>query len=254
MRNFTTSLLLLGILFLITCGIYPLALWCVGQTLFSFQANGSMLHDHSGNIIGSKLIAQKFVKDQYFQPRPSAANYDASASTSSALAPSNYALRVRIARLLGPIVKYDDGKLVAPDIISWVQQNKQQGVSNKVKAWESIFPHIDEKIANKDIPAAYFDLWREDHPDVELQKLPADMVTTSASGLDPHISLPNAELQLERVAAAIATKENKDPKVVTAEIHNILQSHTQAPLAGLVGESFVNVLEVNLELQQKYSL
>jgi K+-transporting ATPase ATPase C chain len=59
------------------------------------------------------------MKDEYFQPRPSAASYDASASASSTYAASNYLLRDRIARTLGPIVTYKDGpkagQSVGPD-------------------------------------------------------------------------------------------------------------------------------------------
>ena len=71
----------------------PTAAWCTGP---------------DGKPVGSLLIAQPFTKDEYFQPRPSAASYDASASASSALAASNYALRDRVARMLGPIVKYQE--------------------------------------------------------------------------------------------------------------------------------------------------
>ena len=82
--------------------LYPLVLWAVGQTFFPFQANGSLLKGPDGKPVGSRLIAQPFTKDEYFQPRPSAASYDASASASSSLAASNYALRDRVARALGP--------------------------------------------------------------------------------------------------------------------------------------------------------
>ena len=86
---------------IVCCGIYPVSLWLVGQTFFPFQANGSLLLDSNNTPIGSLLIAQPFTKDEYFQPRPSAASYDASASSSSALAASNYALRNRVANSLG---------------------------------------------------------------------------------------------------------------------------------------------------------
>jgi len=81
-------------------------LWLIGQTLFPFQTNRSILRDSGGKVIGSLLVAQPFTKDEYFQPRPSAASYDATASTSSGYGASNYALRDRVARALGPIVTY----------------------------------------------------------------------------------------------------------------------------------------------------
>ena len=65
-----------------------------------------MVKGPDGKIVGSRLIAQPFTKDEYFQPRPSAPSYDASASASSSLAALNYALRDRVAHTLGPIVAY----------------------------------------------------------------------------------------------------------------------------------------------------
>lgn|SRR5487761_1407928 len=86
----------------ICCIIYPLSLWIVGQTFFPSSANGSMIMGPGGKPVGSLLIAQPFAKDEYFWPRPSAASYDASASASSTLCASNYLLRDRVARMLGP--------------------------------------------------------------------------------------------------------------------------------------------------------
>lgn len=119
-NNLVKSLRLLGLTVVICCLVYPLAVWAIGQTFFPFSANGSMVNGPDGKPVGSLLIAQPFTKDEYFQPRPSAASYDASASTSSALFASNYMLRYRVAQRLGPIVKYKGGpkagQLVAPDI------------------------------------------------------------------------------------------------------------------------------------------
>ena len=131
MRYISKSILLLLITVVLVCGIYPAAVWAVGRLFFPFQAEGSLLIGPDGQPVGSKLIAQPFTKDEYFQPRPSAASYDASASASSTLAPSNYALRDRVARTLGPIVKYRSGtkagQLVAPDVEAWFQQDRYQG-------------------------------------------------------------------------------------------------------------------------------
>ena len=78
------------------------------------------------------------------------------------------------------------------------------------------------------------------------------MVTTSGSGLDPHITLENAEYQLDRVASKWATDTKRDPAQVRSEIEQILQIEAFAPLGGLVGEKMINVLQVNLELTKHY--
>src|SRR5271169_3187418 len=108
-KYISKSLVLLASAVLICCVIYPFVLWAIGQTLFPFQSNGSLLKGPDGTVVGSRLIAQPFTKDEYFQPRPSAASYDASASASSTYAASNYLLRNRVAGTLGPIVKYQSG-------------------------------------------------------------------------------------------------------------------------------------------------
>jgi K+-transporting ATPase ATPase C chain len=103
-----------------------------------------------------------------------------------------------------------------------------------------------------DIQSIFFDMWRQDHPAAVLQNIPGDLVTTSGSGLDPDITLENAEYQLDRVAAKWAADTKRDPSAIRSEIDQILQADAKAPLAGLVGEKFVNVLEVNLELRKRY--
>ena len=97
MRNIIKSLFLLTATVVICAIAYPLAVWAIGQTFFPFTANSSIVNGPDGKPVGSLQIAQPFTKDGYFWPRPSAASYDASASTSSALAASNYTLRNRVA-------------------------------------------------------------------------------------------------------------------------------------------------------------
>lgn len=333
LKYLSKSIWLLFFAVVLCCGVYPAALWAIGQVFFPFQANGSLLQDADGHVVGSQLIAQPFTKDEYFQPRPSACSYDASASSSSALAPSNYALRNRVATALGPIVKYKggpkDAQPVAPDIEQWFQQDQYQGGSNIVaqwadahnslaQAWVTADPSHGLYVSNwanahppvvaqfikdnpstpqpqptdlavvffesfskenpgqfpsgvttngpdgkpltiiqpvkegSDIQTTFFDMWRQDHPDVALQEVPGDMVTTSGSGLDPHITLQNAEFQLDRVASKWAADTKRDPATVRAEIEQILQEHALAPFGGLAGEKMINVLQVNLELRKRY--
>jgi K+-transporting ATPase ATPase C chain len=334
MRTYISkSLILLTLSVVICCVIYPLVVWAIGQAFFPFTANGSIVNGPDGKPVGSLLIAQPFTKDEYFQPRPSAASYDGSASASSTLAASNYALRNRVATMLGPIVKYADGpkkgQLVAPDIEAWFQQDKFAGQPHIVAQWADAhnsiaqawvaadpthaqyvtdwakahdaavkdwikqnpgtpqpqasdlavlffenfskdnpgkFPSavtnqlpggktqtaIQPVASGSDIQSNFFDMWRQENPDAKLQDVPGDMVTTSGSGLDPDITLQNAEYQLDRVSSAWAKDTKRDEGQVRTEIEQILQTDEFAPFNGLVGENMVNVLQVNLELRKHF--
>jgi K+-transporting ATPase ATPase C chain len=104
-----------------------------------------------------------------------------------------------------------------------------------------------------DIQAGFFDMWLQEHFDADLERIPADMVTTSGSGLDPDITLNNAFWQLDRVAAAWAKKiGNTNVKELHDQIENLLWGKCHTPLGGLVGVPLVNVLEINLALQDRY--
>jgi K+-transporting ATPase ATPase C chain len=105
-----------------------------------------------------------------------------------------------------------------------------------------------------DIQSLFFDMWRQEHPQVELEPVPADMVMTSGSGLDPDITLANAQWQLDhRVAAAWASKPGAaKEKVLHDQIEQLLRAKSHAPLGGLVGVPLVNVLEVNLALRDLF--
>jgi K+-transporting ATPase ATPase C chain len=333
MRQYISkSLWLLFFSVVICCGIYPAVLWAIGQTVFPFQANGSILQGPDGKAVGSLLVSQPFTKDEFFQPRPSAASYDASASASSTLAASNFMLRNRVATTLGPIVRYKSGphagQLVGPDIEAWFQQDRFAGQPHIVAQWADLhngvatawvtadpthgayvdawakshadvvsnwvknnrgtpqpkaadlavvffedfskdnpgrFPSVLTETKNgksvtsiqpvkegSDIQSNFFDMWRQDHADADLQDVPGDMVTTSGSGLDPHITVENAEYQLDRVAAKWAQDTKQAPAKVRQQIEAILQDKAFAPFGGLAGEKMVNVLEVNLELRKRF--
>ena len=333
LRYFAKSALLLGIGVVIFCGVYPGVLWLIGQTLFPYQANGSIVRSDDGKVIGSMLVAQPFTKDEYFQPRPSAASYDATASTSSGFAASNYALRDRVARAIGPIATYASGdkkgQPVAPDVEAWFQADKAGGNPHIVAQWADahnslaqgwvtadptqgayvdawakandsivkdwikknpatpqpqakdlavvffetfsnehpgLFPSavtktgadgkqttsIEPVKTGSDIQAIFFDMWRADHPDVALNDVPGDLVTASASGLDPDITFENAEFQLDRVAAKWADDKKLKVDDVRKDIDGILQAKAYAPWGGMIGEKLVNVLDVNLELHKRF--
>ena len=332
-RHITKSVLLIGFTVSICCVVYPLVVWVIAQTVFPEQANGSLVKGPDGAVVGSRLIAQPFTKDEYFQPRPSAASYDASASASSTLAPSNYMLRARVAGMLGPIVKYRGGakadQLVGADIETWFQQDQYQGNPHIVAQWADAHnalaqawvkadashgAYVDEwakahaaEVAQwvkdnpdtpqpaaadlavvffdsfskdhpgqfpsavqhhtadgktetaiepvkegTDIQSNFFDMWRQEHANADLEEVPADLVMASGSGLDPHITLDNALYQLDRVAGAWAKDTNHDPAQVQREIKGILEQNVTAPGLGLFGPKVINVLEVNLQLRAHY--
>jgi K+-transporting ATPase ATPase C chain len=333
MHHLSKSILLMVFAVAICCGLYPLTLWAIGQTFFSDQANGSLVRDAAGTIVGSRLIAQPFTKDEYFHPRPSAPSYDASASAPSNLASSNYALRARVAGIIGPIATYASGaqagQPVAPDVEAWFQKDMFQGQPHVVAQWadahnslaqawvkadpshaayvdewskahpEAVaewvksnpdaaapeapdlavpffdsfstdhpgrFPAaVEHETADgktetsiepvkdgADIQSTFFDMWRQEHPDVALEDVPADFVMASGSGLDPHITLDNAKFQLDRIADAWAKDTKRDPGQMRHDIEDLLQQHTFAPGGGLFGVPMVNVLELNLELRKRY--
>jgi len=179
---------LMAVLLTVLLGIvYPLAMTGIAQVLFPSQANGSLVRDSSGNVIGSELLAQSFSRPEYFHPRPSAAGsngYDATSSGGSNLAPSNQ-------QLLDTV---------------------------------------------KDRAAAY----REENDLAADAPVPVDAVTASASGLDPDISPANAQLQINRVAAARGMSPD--------QLRTLVDRYTEGRTLGILGEPRVNVLKLNLAL------
>lgn len=166
---------------------YPLAVTAIGQFAFPAQANGSLVRDSGGQVIGSRLLAQGFTRPEYLHPRPSAAGadgYDAAGSSGSNLGPLNPALAERV-------------KAAADDL------------------------RADDAAA-----------------------IPADAVTTSGSGLDPHISPENARRQAARIAAA----RGADP----AAVERFIAGRITPPTLGVLGQPTVNVLTANLALDAAF--
>ncbi len=170
----------------VCCGLYPLLVFGIGQLCFPEKANGSLMVDPHGTVLGSRLIGQPFAADKYFHPRPSAAGngYDPTSSGGSNLGPTSKKLRDSIA-----------------------QKAADYHAQNRLAA---------------DVP------------------VPANAVTASGSGLDPHIGLSNAELQTPRVAKARGLSEEK--------VRELIGQHTEGPDLGVLGDPGVNVLTLNLAL------
>ena len=189
LSEFRPAVMVTLALAVVCCGIYPLAVFGIGQLAFRDQANGSLIVGKDGTIHGSRLIGQQFTLDKYFITRPSDAGangmaYDPTSSGGSNLGPTSQKLHDTIAQ----------------NIAAYRTQN---GLDTNAP-------------------------------------VPADAVTASASDLDPHISLHNAELQSPRVAKARGLSEDK--------VRELIRANTDGASLGFLGEPGVNVLTLNLAL------
>jgi K+-transporting ATPase ATPase C chain len=168
------NLWLLVLTVILCCVLYPLVLWGIGRAAFPDQAAGSLVTGPDGKTIGSRLIAQPFTGDEYFQPRPSAAGYNAAASSASNWGASNPKLRARVAQALGPIVKYRSGpkkdQLVGPDIEKWFQQDHFRGQPHVLAQWAKANPSaaqdwVKADSLNGDCVRDWQRVWQKIHPE-----------------------------------------------------------------------------------------
>ena len=179
------AVVLFGALSLVCGLLYPLAVTGVAQSVFSHQANGSLI-TQGGKVVGSELIGQSFSAPEHFWGRPSATSpmpYNAAASGGSNAGPTNPALT--------------------------------DAVKARIEALKAADPGNTSPV-------------------------PVDLVTTSASGLDPHISPAAANYQTARVARARS--------LPVAQVQALVQQHTEGAWLGFLGEPRVNVLALNLAL------
>lgn len=190
--------------FIVATGLaFPALVTVVSQAIFPKQANGSLITDAKGAVIGSEIIGQNFAKPEYFHPRPSAAGngYDPTNSGGTNLGPTS------------------------DKLINGVPSDPKQKPD----------PQFD---GIKQLVEAY----RKENNLAADVVVPVDAVTRSASGLDPHISLANAQIQAKRVA--LARKISED------DVKKAIQENTDPAFAGVFGEPGVNVLKVNLALDK----
>ena len=176
----------LTLFFIVFTGIvFPSIITGISQVAFGHQANGSLIKNADGQVVGSEILGQNFSKPEYFHPRPSAAGsgYDAANSSGTNLGPTS-------------------DKLI-------------NGIADDPETKD-----VDESYAGvKQLAAAY----RTENGLAADTVLPSDAVTRSGSGLDPHISVENARLQADRVAKARGVskedvlkriEEHTDPRFV----------------------------------------
>jgi K+-transporting ATPase ATPase C chain len=228
--------------FTVVFGIaYPLAMTGICQVLFPYKANGSLIKA-GDKVIGSEIIAQKFSKPEYFHPRASAAGsgYDATSSGGSNLGSTS-------AKLIHGTTKMDDKKNEVVDFDGINLRIVHYCVDDGIP-FESSIPLDQFKAANGDLDdVKLIKAFNDDKtPLVFTPKapIPADAVTGSASGLDPHISPAFAQVQAGRVAKARGISGD--------QINQLVAQFTESPDLGLLGEPRVNVLKLNLALDQQF--
>lgn len=166
--------------------LYPAVVTALAQVAFPHEANGSLVEDAEGKVIGSHLIGQKFTSPAYLQGRPSAVDYDASTSGGSNFGTTSAKLKERAEGTLASLQR--DNPVAGP--------------------------------------------------------VPAELLTASGSGLDPHLSPDAALWQIPRIAAA--------RKMAPERIRALIESMVEGRDLGFLGEPVVNVLEVNLALDRQF--
>ncbi|MEU6994386.1 potassium-transporting ATPase subunit C [Streptomyces sp. NPDC046465] len=194
----------------VICGvIYPLAVTGVAQALFPGRANGSEV-TADGRTVGSELIGQRYdlpLKKGQDTPEPDLKWFQP--RPSNGLGENSVNTRYQLL-LSGATNLAGDSK----ELIQQVKDAKAAVVKDNSTA--------DHRIKPADVPA--------------------DAVTSSGSGLDPHISPDYADLQVHRVAA-----KNHLP---VRQVRKLVDDHTDGRTLGFVGEPRVNVLQLNIALKE----
>jgi K+-transporting ATPase ATPase C chain len=217
--------------------VYPAVVTGIAQALFHDQANGSLVVS-KGQVIGSRILGQAFSKPEYFWPRPSSAGsgYDATASGGTNLGPTS-------ARLLNGTIATDEKGRERVGFDGIKDRVVHYCVANNLPYESSVplerFRNADGSLNDVELIKAFND---EKTPLVVRSKvaIPADAVTGSASGLDPHISPANASIQAARVAEARGVSADS--------VRALVAKHTEGRRLGILGEPTVNVLMLNLDL------
>ncbi len=208
------AIVLFSMLTLITGVIYPLVITGIAQVGFADRANGSIITDSDGAPIGSVLIGQEF------------------GTSDPAAAPA--------------LAKWFWGRPSATGPVPYTALDLNAGSassgSNLAPSNPALLDNIKARVAALEAADASVGITRSPSDAEGLPALvPVDLVTSSGSGLDPHISPAAADYQVARVANARGLTEDA--------VRTLVRLHTQGRMLGVLGEPVVNVLTLNRALE-----
>ncbi len=240
------------VLFTIMTLVYAVGTTLADQAFFNAKADGSLVKDANGRVVGSDLIGQNFSEAIYFHPRPSADDYVAGAdgggvySYGSNYGPSNPLL---IGNVPGVNTSDVTNPYATPDDPSCVPVQATDDSDNPItdQNGDPVYQKTDDGnyVCNPNTVPQRVLAYRAENGLARQVAVPVDAVTASASGLDPDISVANAKLQAGRVAEA----RNLPVDQVVA----LIGPATDDRALGFLGEPAVNVLRLNLALDQPAS-
>ncbi|HEX2927145.1 MAG TPA: potassium-transporting ATPase subunit KdpC [Ruminiclostridium sp.] len=204
MKVFLRAITVTIALFIICGLIYPLAMTGISQVLFHHQANGSIV-ENKGKAVGSELLGQSFSDPRFFHGRVSSVNYNT----------------------YNPKDKMPgkDGKAAYSGPVS--------GSANLAPS----NPALTERV-KKDM-----DAFLKANPGVRKEDIPADLLTSSGSGLDPDISPDAARIQVPAISKATG--------ISIDDLNRIVEKCTTGRTLGIFGEPRFNVLKANIEISNR---
>jgi potassium-transporting ATPase KdpC subunit len=211
-RDILTSVIAILVLTILLGVVYPLAITGVSQLVFPGAANGSQIKVN-GRLVGSRLIGQQFADVVMKQGKP------------------------ELDEAGNPVTRPDPRYF----------QSRPSGTTPPDNAAGSSFANLgpNDKATREAVEErakTYLEMERPYVPGLTVATIPVDAVTTSASGIDPDISVANARIQAHRVAAI--------RRLTLAEVDGLLSRYTTGRTLGIFGEPGVNVLELNLALDR----
>ena len=163
---------------------YPLAITGISELAFPYQANGSLVTDKTGHVIGSALLAQPFAKDEYLHPRPSAAGngYDPTSSGGSNYGPLNPALATRIAGDAAALRKSTGSQSIPDDAITTSASGLDPDISpayadlqaDRIATARGVSADAVRKLIDAHVQQPYFGFIGQPHVNVLMTNLALD--------------------------------------------------------------------------------